>query len=202
MSEIPRPGTNLSLFTSGRRSGLVNVESESAARLGAESGTFDFEETFHSQYPRIARVIARLVQDPGRAEELAVEVFWKLLDKPNAQGPQVAGWLYRTGVRMGLDELRKRKRQTRYEGESRLSRPNPTPEQIYSENEKQRRVQGVLAKLSEREAGLLLGFSAGWSYQEIAEGLDLNPGSVGTLLRRAKEAFRKEYVKRYGQEAE
>ncbi len=180
----------------------MNVESEPVAELSAESASFDFDRTFHSEYPRIARVIARLVQDPGRAEELAAEVFWKLLRKPKAQGPQVAGWLYRTGVRMGLDELRRRKRQDSYERLSRLSKPSPTPEQLYSSNQKQRRVQIVMAGLNEREAGLLLGFSDGWTYQEMADAMDLNPGSVGTLLRRAKDAFRKEYVKRYGQESQ
>lgn len=195
-------GRNLSLLARAHRYGVVNVESEPVAELRAESAGFDFDHTFHTQYPRIARVIARLVQDPGRAEELAVEVFRKLLEKPKAQGPQVAGWLYRTGIRMGLDELRRKKRQVRYEGAARLTSAVRTPEQIYTANERQRRVQTVLAVLRDRDAGLLVGFSEGWSYQDIAGMLDLNTASVGTLLRRAKDAFREEYVKRYGQESE
>ena len=181
---------------------IVNVGSEPVAELEAESAGFDFERTFHAEFPRIARVIARVVQDPGRAEEIAVEVFCKLLQKPNAQGPKVGGWLYRAAVRMGLDELRKRKRQTRYEGSSNLSKAGPTPEQMYSDQEKRSRVQTVLARLSDRNAGLLLCLSDGWSYLEMAEALELNPASVGTLLRRAKDAFRKEYVKRYGQQSQ
>jgi RNA polymerase sigma-70 factor (ECF subfamily) len=39
----------------------------------------------------------------------------------------------------------------------------------------------------------------GFSYEEIASALHLNPASVGTLLSRAQMAFRKEYVKRYGE---
>ena len=39
----------------------------------------------------------------------------------------------------------------------------------------------------------------GLDYREIAGILQLNETSMGTLLRRAQEAFRKEYVKRYGQ---
>jgi RNA polymerase sigma-70 factor (ECF subfamily) len=181
---------------------VVNAQSEGVSRLETEEETFDFEATFHAEYARIARVIARLVQDPARAEELAVETFWKLLQKPGAQGPQVGGWLYRTAVRMGLDELRRRKRQVRYEGEVRLSGSAPTPEQIFTDGERLERVQTVLSRLSERDAGLLLGLGDGWSYQEMASGLDLNPASVGTFLRRAKDAFRKEYVKRYGRESE
>ena len=36
-------------------------------------------------------------------------------------------------------------------------------------------------------------------YDELASTLDLNPSSVGTLLARAQQAFRKEYIKRYGE---
>ena len=115
----------------------MNAGSEPVAALETESASFDFERTFHAEFPRIARVIARVVQDPSRAEEIAVEVFWKLLHKPNAQGPKVGGWLYRTAVRMGLDELRKRKRQTRYEGSSKPSKSDPTPEQVYSDTHKE-----------------------------------------------------------------
>jgi RNA polymerase sigma-70 factor (ECF subfamily) len=46
---------------------------------------------------------------------------------------------------------------------------------------------------------LLVLRSAGHSLAEIASMLHLNPGSVGTFLARADAAFRKEYVKRYGE---
>jgi RNA polymerase sigma-70 factor (ECF subfamily) len=48
------------------------------------------------------------------------------------------------------------------------------------------------------QAELLLLRSHDLSYDELAATLDLRPTSVGTLLRRARQAFRKEYVKRYG----
>jgi RNA polymerase sigma-70 factor (ECF subfamily) len=37
-----------------------------------------------------------------------------------------------------------------------------------------------------------------FSYEELAATLNLNPASVGTLLSRAQQAFRKEYTRRYG----
>jgi RNA polymerase sigma-70 factor (ECF subfamily) len=49
------------------------------------------------------------------------------------------------------------------------------------------------------QAELLILRSDGLTYDEIAQALDLNPSSVGTLLSRAEAAFRKEYVRRYGQ---
>ena len=80
---------------------------------------FDFEEIFRAQYARITRVIARVVRDYARAEELAAEVFWKLMHNPRAHGDQCLAWLHRTAVRMSLNELRREARRARYE------RPGP-----------------------------------------------------------------------------
>src|SRR5690348_5578506 len=161
---------------------------------------FDFEEAFRVHYGRIARVIARVVRDPGRAEELAVEVFLKLWRTRSAQGEKMGGWLYRAAVRKGLDELRRRTRRERYETFFGLGPRHPNPEEIHAANEEQERVRFVLALLSRRQAELLLLRGSGLTYDEVAATLDLNPVSVGTLLSRAQEAFRKEYVRRYGEE--
>ena len=75
-------------------------------QIEIQAAPFDFEACFHANYDRIARAIARIVGDPGRAEELAVEAFWKLWRTPQAQGENAGGWLYRTAVRLGLNELR------------------------------------------------------------------------------------------------
>lgn len=74
-----------------------------AAAVSARPGSFDFERVFLANYDRIARVIARVIVDPARAEELAVEAFWKLWKHPQAQGEAAGGWLYRTAVRLALD---------------------------------------------------------------------------------------------------
>ncbi len=58
----------------------------------------------------------------------------------------------------------------------------------------------VLAALDERQAELLLLRSSGLSYEEVASAADVNPSSVGTLISRAQQAFRKEYLKQYGLE--
>ena len=57
----------------------------------------------------------------------------------------------------------------------------------------------VLATLKLRDSQLLILRSEGLSYEETAEILGVRDTSIGTLLRRAQEAFRKEYIKRYGQ---
>jgi RNA polymerase sigma-70 factor, ECF subfamily len=54
--------------------------------------------------------------------------------------------------------------------------------------------------IARRQAELLLLRSHGLSYEELASTLHLNPASVGTLLARAQQAFRKEYINRYGKQ--
>jgi RNA polymerase sigma-70 factor, ECF subfamily len=161
--------------------------------------SFNFDEVFKTHWERIARVIARVTRDPSRAEELAVEVFWKFWRTPAAQGEKAGGWLYRTAVRTGLNELRRQSRSANYESQAAKSDPPPTPEAVMAGAEERENVRGVLAALEARDAELLLLRGSGLSYDEVAAALELNTGSVGTLLGRARQAFRKEYVRRYGE---
>lgn len=161
-------------------------------------GAFDFEAVFQAHYPRLARILARVTGDPSRAEELAVDALWKLYRSPEAQGASAGGWLYRTALRLGLNELRGRARRTRHESLSDRGAASPDPEQERAAAEERRQVRDVLAALEQRHAALLVLRSDGLSYEELASALELNPASVGTFLSRAQQAFRKEYVKRYG----
>jgi RNA polymerase sigma factor (sigma-70 family) len=185
------------------RSGAAVGGTFNEARLANET-RFDLETIFHAQYKRLCRVIARVLRDPARAEELAVEVFLKWSRHPNAHGAKAEGWLYRTATREALDELRRQTYRTRYERlfsfiPSGKGRGSPTPEDVRAAKEDQETVRSVLSVLDRRQAQLLLLRSEGFSYEELAFTLDLNVTSVGTLLARAQQAFRKEYIKRYGE---
>ena len=126
----------------------MDAKSEPMADIAADRAGFDFEAVFQAQYPRIAKVIARVVRDPSRAEELAVDVFWKLWQNPKAQGPNACGWLYRTATRIGLDELRRQIRREKYERFFGFWLAAPTPEQLHHEGEEQRCVRTVLGALT------------------------------------------------------
>ena len=130
---------------------------------------------------------------------IAVKVFLRLSRTPRAQGEKAEGWLYCAAVRIGLDELRRKARRNRYERLAGWFRSVPTPEEIRAVGEERERVRMVLSVMKRRRAELLLLRSDGLSYNEVAAALELNPASVGRLLIRAQEAFRKEYVARYGE---
>lgn len=163
-----------------------------------EASPLSFEGIFDLHYSRIARAIARITGDTSRAEELAMEVFWKFWQTPQAQGDRAGGWLYRTAIHEALYELRRRARHARYERLLRLTAP-PTPEEIHAAEEEQEQVRRVLAAIKPRDAELLLLRSNEFSYEELARILQMNPASVGTLIGRARQAFRKEYTKLYGE---
>jgi RNA polymerase sigma-70 factor (ECF subfamily) len=55
------------------------------------------------------------------------------------------------------------------------------------------RVRFAIDLLPERERRLLLLHAEGFSYRDIASALQLNEASVGTLLARARTAFRNAY---------
>jgi RNA polymerase sigma-70 factor (ECF subfamily) len=160
---------------------------------------FDFEAFFHAHYARVARAVARVTGDPARAEDLAAEALWKLWRTPRAHGGAAAGWLYRTAIRLGLNELRGRARRGWYESLSITVGAVSTPEEVHAAAEERDYVRAALAALDPRDAELLLLRAGGLAYHEVAAALEINPASVGTLLARAQRAFRKEYVSRYGE---
>lgn len=179
-------------------SGATEVCAGQAARAAA----FDLEAVFCAQFARIARAVARVVRDHGRAEELAVEAFVRFLRHPKLHNGEtnVEAWLHRTAIRLALDELRRRKRHARFEQWRRFVRfaPVPSPEEIHAAGQEQERVREILSALPSRQAELLLLRSQDFSYTEIAGTLNIHPASLGKLLSRAQQSFRKEYIRRYG----
>jgi RNA polymerase sigma-70 factor (ECF subfamily) len=163
-----------------------------------ESGE-KFDELFTANYTALTRLVYRVVGDIGWAEELAAEAFWKLHRNPPASDDNLPGWLYRTGLRLALDNLKKRKRRAHYEAQVPVPEALQSPEDALEQLEQQVRVRRVLAVLKPEQAALLVLRSEGYSLNEIASILFFHPSSVGTLLARADVAFRKEYVNRYGE---
>jgi RNA polymerase sigma-70 factor (ECF subfamily) len=173
---------------------------DNAIEATAVEAAFDFEIFFRLQYDRLAGFLGRVVRDRARAEEIAAEAFWKLWRQPAmVHNSHPAAWLYRTAIRMALDDLRRETRRLRREALHPPHHAVPTPEETHSFEQERSRVRLVLASLETRQSELLLLRGNGLSYAEVAAALDLNPASVGTLLSRAQLAFRKHYVTQFGE---
>jgi RNA polymerase sigma-70 factor (ECF subfamily) len=177
----------------------MHAHGDAIAVEAAQVGIADFDAAFLAHYGRVARVVGRVVRDRGRAEEIAVDVFLNWRRHQEAQGEHAIGWLYRTAVRMGLDELRRQARRTRFERLFGAVRAvPPTPEDLHTARDEQQRVRTVLAGMRRRDASLLLLRGDGQNYEAVAAALGLKSTSVGTLISRAQRAFRTEYERRYG----
>jgi RNA polymerase sigma-70 factor (ECF subfamily) len=124
--------------------------------MDADDARPDLETVFATHYRRIARIIARLINDQARAEELAVEVFLRWSRNRNAQGEGAEAWLHRAALRAGLDELRRVSRRARYESLAVFFRATPTPEEIRSSQQERERVRLVLGRLLPQQSALLL----------------------------------------------
>jgi RNA polymerase sigma-70 factor (ECF subfamily) len=170
------------------------------------AGVREFDALFVKHYPQIVGILRRIVGDPGRAEELASEVFLKLYLRPLSQDSDtnVAGWLYRTATNLGIDALRATARRNSFEqAAARDSNNNKIAEngfELIARSEQAQRVRTVLAEIRPAQAQLLLLRASGYSYKELAASLDLEPGSVGTLMVRAEAAFEQRYLELFGSE--
>lgn len=165
-------------------------------------GAEDFDSFFIAHYATLARLLHRVVGDVHTAEELASEAFWKLHTRPPKSEQNLFGWLYRTGLHLALDSLKKRRRRAQYESRVALPDAPPSPLETLQSLERRDRVRKALAGLKAGQISLLTLRSEGYSLAEIASLLSLNPGSTGTLLARADAALRKEYFRLYGHECE
>lgn len=194
----------LSQIRAVRCSSTVSPTREGMVAAGFSDAPVDLETVFQAQYDRIARVIAGVIRDPARAEELAVDVFLKWERSWKSKGVGAEGWLYRAAVRIALNELRREALRSRYERllacvtDRTVAESNP--DAVFSAQEDQKRVRLVLSAIPRRQAELLLLRNNDLTYQELAVALNLNPASVGTLLSRALETFRKEFIRRYGKD--
>ncbi|HEX7433667.1 MAG TPA: sigma-70 family RNA polymerase sigma factor [Anaerolineaceae bacterium] len=175
------------------------------ALLSTKGGALDdFDAFFEVYWPRILGVLDRLVGDPDEAEDLALEAFLKLYQAKDRLGSEdnPGGWLYRVAMNLGLNALRGRYRRKWYEilsGRSALESAAPlSPPAAAESAEERRQVQHVLAELQPRSSQLLVLRSAGLSYQELAETLQVGLSSVGSLLNRAEKEFEKRYRSLYG----
>ena len=157
----------------------------------------EFEAAFEAHWSPVYTLLLRLTGDPDEAQDLALEVFYRLYRNPPASrdGQSLGGWLYRVALNLGYNALRALRRRSRYEqnaGEQALlQRAAADPADEVERRLERQQVRQVLLRLKPRLAHLLILRYSGLSYAEIASALQVSPGSVGTLLARAEQEFEK-----------
>ena len=152
----------------------------------------DLEEIFRAAYPRVVGVAARVLGSRSEAEDVAQEVFLAFA-RSSVPAGHAPGWLSVAAAHTALNHLRSgRRRASREEAAGDGETVSPDVAEAVMTNDERRRVRAALARLRRRQAVALVLRHSGLSYAEVAAALDLSPGSVGTIVRRAESALRKE----------
>ncbi len=159
----------------------------------------DFDALFLAHFQAVFRLAYRIAGTREEAEDLAQEAFLRLHRSPKvregANEPALRAWLFQVVTHLAYNSARGQgRRQRREEAVFGAPRDEADPADVAEQVEGRLAVRRTLLKLPERQAQLLLLRHAGLSYKELAEALQLSPGSVGTLLARAEAAFEKAYA--------
>ena len=156
-----------------------------------------FEALFTAEYARVAGIANRVLTDPHEAEDVAQEVFIDFHRLHSASAQYARAWLHRAAAHAALNRLRGARRRQRREvaQASDESSQSVDPQKQVEINEDRRRVRQALARMAPKPAAVLVLRASGLSYAEVGQALGVGTGQVGTLLRRAESALRKEVVR-------
>ena len=156
-----------------------------------------FEALFEQHWERLCRVLYYLLGDWSEAQDLALEAFVQLYQRPPAQADNLGGWLYRVATNLGLNTLRAQKRRQRYEEQSQMllaeEMQDDNPATLVERAMEQQQVRAALSAIKPRSAQILILRHSGLSYAEISQVVGIASSSVGTLLVRAEKEFEKQY---------
>ena len=170
-----------------------------------------YETAFRELVRRYERplysLLYRMVRDRALAEDLAQETFIKVLNGIGSYNPQFkfSSWIFKIANNAAIDHLRKRDLDTlSLDGSPHATTPQEmqatalqlgdraeSPLQELEARELGGAIERAIARLRpEYRACILLRHVEGFSYEEIAETLDLPLGTVKTYIHRARNELR------------
>jgi RNA polymerase sigma-70 factor (ECF subfamily) len=160
-----------------------------------------FEELVMTYQHRVFGVALRMLGSAAEAEEVAQEAFVRA---HRALGDfrgdaKLSTWLYAITSRLCLNRLASGERRLARQGEEtllRLSDSTPRPDAALERNELEAALGRAIAELpEERRIVVVLRDLEGLSYEEIAQALDLELGTVRSRLHRARADLRDKLVR-------
>jgi RNA polymerase sigma-70 factor (ECF subfamily) len=146
-------------------------------------------------------MLLKMVNNRDDADDLTIEAFGKAFNKLHQYTPNYAfsTWLFKIASNNCIDFIRKKKKnllsldkplEGNDGGEMTMDVPSGTldPEETYIKEQKKILMHGVVEKLKPRYRTLVeLRYFKEFSYEEIAQELDLPLGTVKAQLFRARE---------------
>jgi RNA polymerase sigma-70 factor (ECF subfamily) len=154
----------------------------------------DVDRLFRTYNEQLVRYLTRRLGDRDWAEEVAQETFVRALRQETIVNERA--WLFAVATNLVRDEARKDARRRRHlsllaeQEKDNYVEPEQTAMERAQETAMARKAIDALA---ERDRLALLMREEGLDYSEIAEALELSPGSVGTTLSRARRRLVESY---------
>ena len=147
----------------------------------------EFEKTYRNFYPKLFRIAAKLLQDSEGAKDVVQDVFTSYFhvvqDKKTIN--DLEKWLVRSTINKGVDYKRKNARLVVLENMQ-------TNESIGENQNDASEILNVVERLDKKEKTMVVLYSEGYSYKEIAEITGRNFNSVGKTLSRIMEKIKKQ----------
>jgi RNA polymerase sigma factor (sigma-70 family) len=153
-----------------------------------------FERFFREQYPAVVRIAFGVVGDAQAAQDVAQDVFISAFKRfgDSVEPDHARAWVRVAAAHIALNSIRGERRRDRRQLVSGAGVPPAGPEEIVLDRESRSEVRRALSRLPRKAATVLVLRHNGLSYAEVAEAMNVKVGHVGTMLRRAESALRKE----------
>jgi RNA polymerase sigma-70 factor (ECF subfamily) len=188
----PRPGLTL------REETTVETEALLGRLKAADPGAF--EALVVAYQHRVFGIALRMMRDPTEAEDVAQEVFLRVHRGIDAfrGDAKISTWLYAITSRVCLNRLASPSRRSR-EGEdviACLPSAEADPAAAAARSELEAALHRAIAELpDDRRIVVVLRDIEGLTYDEIAETLALEPGTVRSRLHRARTELKERLEK-------
>jgi RNA polymerase sigma-70 factor (ECF subfamily) len=159
-----------------------------------------FDEAFTLYHRTVFRTARSVVQDSGLAEDVTQEVFLRLYKHRDSivDNEMLRPWLIRVAINLARNTIRGNIRANTRE-ENYVKEGGETFERSveidYEEAAGISEIYRALNKIKEPLRSCLILKQQGMSYKEIANSLELNEGSIGTYVARARAEFARFYQK-------
>ncbi|MEW6447085.1 MAG: sigma-70 family RNA polymerase sigma factor [Bacillota bacterium] len=163
------------------------------SRTGADEKEAAFREIFDKHYPELCRRLLPYLGDRTSVEDVVQEAFVRLYFKPPAHRKNIAAWLFRVAVNLAYNHARAEERRRKREYRVCLGTSDIREDEVLR-REEIAQVRETLARMAPRDRFCLLLRFQGYGYAEIAAVLKVDKSSVGTILARARERFRREFT--------
>ena len=147
----------------------------------------DVERLLRTYNAALVRYLTRRLGDRDWAEEVAQETFVRALRQDNITNERA--WLFAVATNLVRDEARKDARRRQHLAllaEQERERERDSEPTSLEQSQEAAFARKAVDALAERDRLALLMKEEGLDYSEIAEALELSPGSVGTTLSRAR----------------